>query len=250
MIAITFALPAESSDFLRLLQDREPTALDAAGGIAGTLHNRALYVIQTGVGPDVARARVGAFLKQANPVLLISSGFAGATTDDLNPGDVILGENFCAPEWLPIARSAFARTNVRVGKLATAPAVVDSATERQQLAINTGALAVDMETAAIADRCAEFSIPMLSLRAITDTPRFPLPAPPQVLFDLEQQKTLAPRLALYLATQPLAIARLISFAKRVSAARASLTAMLDLLLRSEPLTGATSGSRAASRSPS
>jgi hypothetical protein len=71
-----------------------------------------------------------------------------------------------------------------------------------------------------------------------------------VLFDVGQQKTIATRLALYLATHPSSIGRLIAFAKRVSVARASLTAMLDLLLRSESLAAAVSASRASSRSPS
>jgi hypothetical protein len=58
---------------------------------------------------------------------------------------------------------------------------------------------------------------------------------------VERQKTIAPRLALYLATHPLAIGRLIAFAKRVSNARASLTATLDLLLRSDSLAAAARG---------
>ena len=235
MIGVTFALAAESSDFIRLLQDREPGAPGAERVILGTLHNRALAILHTGVGEKAARARVSAFFGKTQPALLISSGFAGATSDELKPGDVLLGENYCAPELLTMARSALARTNVRVGKLATAPDIIDSTSEREAFARNSGALAVDMETQAIFDCCAEFRIPMLSLRAITDTPSSPFPAPPQVLFDIEQQRTLPLRLALYLATHPLAIGRLLSFAKRVRAARASLTATLDLLLRSESL---------------
>ena len=244
MIAVTFALAAESADFIRLLQDREPTARGDAAVIVGSLHNQPLCVLHTGVGEKTARARIGEFLGEAKPTVLISSGFAGATTDELKPGDVMLAENFCAPDLLTMARSAFARTNVRFAKLATAAAVIDTTTDRETLARNTGALAIDMETQAIAERCAEFRIPMLSLRAITDSPAFPFPAPPQVLFDLERQKTIAPRLAFYLATHPLAIGRLISFARRVSAARASLAATLDLLLRSESFAAAAARSGA------
>lgn len=242
MIAVTFALPAESSDFIRLLQDREPSARGAEAVIVGTLHNRAISVVHTGVGEKVARARMSALLAKTKPALLISAGFAGATDDHLKPGAVIVGENFCAPDLLSAARRAFTRTNVLVGKLATAPAVIDSASDREAFARNAGALAIDMETQVIAARCAEFGIPMLSLRAITDTPAFPFPAPPHVLFDIEQQKTIASRLALYLATHPLAIGKLIAFARRVSAARASLSAMLDLLLRSESFTAAIASS--------
>jgi adenosylhomocysteine nucleosidase len=250
MIAVTFALPAESCDFIRLLQDREPATRGADAVISGTLHHRAICILHTGVGDKAARARMSACFAGTKPALVISSGFAGATNDELKPGDVIIAENFCTSGLLEIARSVFARTNVRAGKLATASAVIDSLSERETLARNTGALAIDMETQAIAERCAEFDIPMLSLRAITDTPAFPFPAPPQVLFDIEQQKTIASRLALHLATHPLALGRLITFASRVRAARASLAAMLDLLLRSESLAAAAAASGASSRSPS
>jgi adenosylhomocysteine nucleosidase len=207
-------------------------------------------VIHTGVGETAARAQMNTFVSESKPGLLISSGFAGGTNNELNPGEVMLAENFCAPDLLEAARSVFARTNIRTGKLVTAPQIVDSTSDRATLARNTGALAIDMETQAIAERCAEFGIPMLSLRAITDTPAFPFPAPPNVLFDVARQKTIAPRLAFYLATHPLAIGRLLAFARRVSAARASLTAMLDLLLRSETFAAAASISRATNQSPS
>jgi adenosylhomocysteine nucleosidase len=250
MIAVTFALGAESADFIRLLQDREPTARGTAAVTSGMLHNQPLCVVHTGVGEKLARARLGHFLAETKPSVLISSGFAGATSDELKPGEVMLAENFCAPDLLAIARSAFARTNVRVGTLVTAAAVIDTAIDRETLARNTGALAIDMETQAIGERCADFGIPMLSLRGITDSPAFPFPAPPQVLFDVERQKTVAPRLTFYLATHPLAIGRLISFAKRVRAARASLAVMLDLLLRSDSLAAAVSPPRVPNQSPS
>jgi hypothetical protein len=168
---------------------------------------------------------------------VISSGFAGATTDSLKPGDLLLAENFGEPDLLGAAYAALVRINIRSGKLATASAVIDSAHDR---AAHSAADAVDMETQVIANLCAERGVPMLSLRAITDTPAFPFPAPAHVLFDVDEQRTIAPRLALYLATHPRAIGRLVAFAKRVSAARAGLAAALNLLLRSDSFAAQTS----------
>ena len=74
---------------------------------------------------------------------------------------------------------------------------------------------------------------MLSLRAISDTESEPLPAPPEVLFDLEKQKTNFARLALYLATHPGAIMRLNAFRQRVALARQSLTLRARKILRVE-----------------
>jgi nucleoside phosphorylase len=102
MIAVTFALTAESADFIRLLQDREPSPRGGAAVVAGTLYNHPVCVVHTGVGEKSACARVGQFLAETKPSLLISSGFAGAITDELKPGDVLLAENFCTPELLAL----------------------------------------------------------------------------------------------------------------------------------------------------
>jgi hypothetical protein len=88
-----------------------------------------------------------------------------------------------------------------------------------------------METEFIAAACATRRIPMISLRAISDTPSQPFPAPPNVLFDLKKQQTNYGRLALYLMTHPLAAVRLNAFRQRIALARQSLTAALDKLLR-------------------
>jgi hypothetical protein len=206
--------------------------------------------VHTGVGESIARERIGKFLTNAKPSLLISSGFAGATADNMKPGDVFLAENFCEPDLLKLAESALARTSVRSGHLTTARTVIDSNAERAQFGQTTGALAIDMETQSIADQCASFGVPILSLRAITDTPAFPFPAPPGVLFDLEQQRTVAMKLALHLAAHPWAIGRLVSFAGRVKAARASLAAMLGLLLRDDAFAAAVDARQSTSQSPS
>ncbi len=75
---------------------------------------------------------------------------------------------------------------------------------------------------------------MLSLRAITDTPSAPFPAPPGVLFNMERQKTEFASLFWYLLLRPAAIVRFLSFAQNVARSRQALTSALELLLR-EPL---------------
>jgi len=119
----------------------------------------------------------------------------------------------------------------RTGKLATTERVVEGGAERERFARENHAVAVDMETEWIARACAAHQVPMLSLRAISDTAAAPFPAPPHVLFDLQRQKTNLLQLIPYLVTHPLAIARLRRFARQVSSARASLTGGLALLVR-------------------
>ena len=234
MIAVTFALPAESSEFVRLLQS--PTRAKRAGieTIRGRLHGHVVAVVHTGVGEKSTRTRLSKFLGDEKPATLISSGFAGALNDSLAVGDLLLAENRSATTMLSVARRALAPGGGHPGALTTTHAVIDSVATRLRIAKETGAAAVDMETEFIAELCATFTIPMISLRAITDTPSAPFPAPPGVLFNMDRQRTEFTPLFWYLLTHPGAMPQFISFATGVRKCRYQLAAALDLLLR-EPI---------------
>jgi adenosylhomocysteine nucleosidase len=212
MIAVTFALPSESSDFRRRLGDR----------------HREVAILHTGVGAQVCRERIGPFLDTQRFDFLISSGFAGGVAPSLGVGDLLLAENFSDPQLLAQAREVVIS---RVGKLVTADRVIEIATERERFAREQSAAAVDMETEWIARACQARKIPMLSLRAISDTVAAPFPAPPSVLFDLERQTTDLRKLVAHLFRHPSGIVRLIRFARQIAAARASLAVALDLIVR-------------------
>jgi hypothetical protein len=96
----------------------------------------------------------------------------------------------------------------------------------------TGAAAIDMETEWIAQACAKRKIPMLSLRVISDTAAAPLPLPPEVLFDLERQKTDPLRVASHLLRHPVHVPGLIRFARQIAAVRATLGAAVYELVAS------------------
>ena len=231
MIAVTFALPAESSDFVRLLIKPVVDARDGVESIRGQIHGRPVAVFHTGVGEKRCRARLENFLRHQQLKYLISAGFAGALDQELQIGDLLLSENFSSPELLGSAHLDFSGEGIFVGKLATVPGIVDSKSERDRWAAESGAAAVDMETEFIATACAAHQVPLLSLRAISDTPGKPFPAPPEVLFDLEKQKTNFARLALHLLTHPGALGRLSAFRQRIALARETLTSALEKILR-------------------
>src|SRR6266511_5364730 len=98
MIAVTFALPAESSDFLRHLLNQSRTDRSGIRTIRGTIDDRAVEVLHTGVGEKVCRQRVAEFLQDQLFDFLISSGFAGALNDKLQIGDLLLVKNFSTVE--------------------------------------------------------------------------------------------------------------------------------------------------------
>ena len=229
MIAITFALPTESSNLIALLQGKKRADAKAAV-IHGKIGNRSVTIFHTGVGAKACADKIDNFLRAAHPEFLISSGFAGSVCEDWNVGDLLLCENFSDRRLLLQAQRALSARHPWVGRMFTSTSIVDSLAERNEIARADGADAVDMETELVAQACARHGVPLLSLRVISDTPRQPFPAPPNVLFDIERQRTNATKFMAYFLRHPARVIRLFRFARRVSRARRVLTDALVTLV--------------------
>ena len=225
MIAVTFALPAESSEFLRRLANKSQSDRNGVRIVRGNIGDRDVEVLHTGVGEKACRERLRKFLEDQKFALLISSGFAGALNDEFEIGDLLLAKNFSTIE-LSKTCSSFSELHIRTADLLTIPHLIDSSDERNRTARASGAAAVDMETEFIARGCAEHGIPLLSLRGISDTPRKPFPVAPEILFNLERQRTDMAALATFLVAHPGLIPRLIQFARRIARVRKLLASAL------------------------
>ena len=229
MIAVTFALPAESSDFLRRLSNQSRIVRNGVKIIRGIIADREIEVLHTGVGEKHCRERLGKFLEDQQFDLLISSGFAGALNDQLRVGDLLLAKNFSTVD--PNGKRSFSSLPIHIADLLTASALIDSSDERNNVGRASGAAAVDMETEFIARACAARGIPLLSLRVITDTPLEPFPAPAHVLFDIAGQRTDLAKLTKFFLTHPNRVPRLVQFARRIAQARKTLADALVTVVR-------------------
>src|SRR2546429_4057793 len=98
MIAVTFALPAESSEFMHRLRNKSRVDRNGISLTRGTIDRRDLEVLHTGVGEKACRERLGKFLEHQQFDALISTGFAGALDDRLRVGDLVLANNFSTIE--------------------------------------------------------------------------------------------------------------------------------------------------------
>jgi adenosylhomocysteine nucleosidase len=231
MIAITFALPAESSGFVALVRNKRRAVSGDTEIIYGEINQRPVTTFHTGIGQKACQANIDNFLRVEHPDIWISSGFAGGVGEDLRVGDLFLGENFSDRELLSAAQRLLGDQNVRAAKLFTSTTIVDSAEQRNEIARAQGALAIDMETETIARACIARRIRMLSLRAISDSLDEPFPAPPHLLFDLERQRTNAAKLVLYFLKRPTHIVGFIRFAHRIARARRTLTNAIIVMLQ-------------------
>jgi nucleoside phosphorylase len=234
MIAVTFALPAESSAFIRLLKGTRGEGAVIKGNIQRRTPNVQrstlnLCVLHTGVGVVKCAERMADFLRNEKPDRLIASGFCGGTNDELRPGDLVIAENASNPELLQKAREIL--PDAVVGKIHSADRIIDPATDRYAIGREHHAVAVDMETETIARLCAAQSIPMLALRVVSDSPAAPFPAPPNMLFDIEKQRTDFSLLLGYIARNPATALRLAQFSKQITSAKSKLADALCIIIR-------------------
>ena len=146
MIGITFALRSESSDLVSRLQTRQSHNNLISGkidnpemiGARESFRSRDVTIVHTGVGARNCNERLEALLHKTRPRLVISSGFAGAVSEQLHIGDLILAENFSDPGRLAIAERVLSKQARRV-KLFTSTSIIDSVAERNEIARASGA---------------------------------------------------------------------------------------------------------------
>src|SRR3954453_17433757 len=146
-LAVTFALPAESSEFLRRLGNKSRVNKNGISIVRGTIGHRSIEVIHTGVGEDICRKRIGKFLKNQQFEFLISAGFAGSLNHELQVNDLLVAKNFSTAD---LKNPSLSNVSIYPGNMLTVPALIDSRAERDRIARDSGASAIDMETEFIA----------------------------------------------------------------------------------------------------
>jgi 4-hydroxy-3-methylbut-2-en-1-yl diphosphate reductase len=148
-----------------------PLRLEAAC-LAPSLRRRA-RIIRTGMGPAQARiaAARGLAVEDARGVAVV--GVCAATREGLAPGDVVLASELRRPDGttMPVPGSALLAAalrrhslDVKIGSVASVERIAGPA-ERRYLA-ETGAVAVDMESAWVAD--AADGRPLAVLRTVVE----------------------------------------------------------------------------------
>jgi adenosylhomocysteine nucleosidase len=146
-----------------------------------------LSVLQTGIGPVRAQQAVARFLNLRSCQGVISLGLSGGLRPDLPSGTLVMGDRWVRVEgdrlgtvravgppagrrlWAAALRAAGAcRLTVHDGWLATADHLVGTPEIKRALAVRTDALAVDMESGAIAEAALAAGVDVVAVRAILD----------------------------------------------------------------------------------
>jgi adenosylhomocysteine nucleosidase len=156
-----------------LKQEAAPFRKVAASGLR---HSRLVSVLLTGIGRRNAERALRNFLN-ANPAdLVLTCGFAGGLNPDLKLGDVVF--ELCGSE-IGNRQSAIGNHLLAAGakpaRFFCAGHIATTVTEKKKLRDETGADAVEMESAAIYAVCREHNIPCATVRVISDTASEDLP---------------------------------------------------------------------------
>ncbi|MEI8234969.1 MAG: hypothetical protein WCH57_09820 [Verrucomicrobiota bacterium] len=226
MIALVFALPQESRGVVAALRSPVWSGAAALPVVTGRLGDRGVLVLHTGVGEAAARRTLAHYWEMRETYggrweSLIAAGFAGGLDPSLPAGALVLSGE--AP--LERAREILG-ARAHVGGLATTSAPMETPEAKAELFRASGAVAVDMETAAIAAFCRENGVPWLALRGISDPAERPLPVPYAIWFDAAAQRPRPGALLWFLARHPGRVLLFARFVWDVCRTRRALTAAL------------------------
>ena len=188
-IGIISAIPQETEALHRHVGQWERIPLGQLRAYRFRLSERDCLLIESGMGIKRAAHAARALLEVANPCFLVSFGVAGAVEDDLHIGDVVLSRTTCILDqglpgqfhhlaslsdtaWQAVAQALELRgVRLYLGTAITTPG--------SQMILSGAATiehpVLEMETAGIAQVMEEQGIPFLSIRAISDCPREPIP---------------------------------------------------------------------------
>ena len=186
MILLFYAFAREIAPFKRRLRDRTPLALDGLHGFRAEVGGKELAVVGHGIGhrraTETARR---AFDLIPGAELVIGTGVVGALSSGLKPGDLVLADRVtddscrrsgCEQvttvgdaQLRAIGRSlASAGLAYSTGAILTSHRVLATGAEKRRAKESTGAIAVDMETAAIAAEASVRGLPFVAIRAVLD----------------------------------------------------------------------------------
>lgn len=227
MIVVAFAVPQESKSFRQGLHHTGTFGPAEAGWVVGNAGLEEVLVVHSGIGIAAARSAAEKLFAAVTPRCVISCGYAGALDPGLAVGDLVVAENVSDGELADRARSCLG-SRAHFGELYTSDRALETVFEKEALREKTGALAVDMETAAWVEACVARGVPLLAVRVISDGARQPIPVPLAQSYDLVRQEPRPMALAAYLAGHPW---RMVPFMRFVHGLAPAAMALAEFLQR-------------------
>lgn len=188
-IAIIAAMSKELNLLLPLIENHSTVTINDTTFHLGRMEGHDVIAVKSGIGKVNAAIATLTLIDNFHPSLVINTGVAGGTgvthiLDVVIPDRVAYHDVWCGPGTIPgqaagcplyfecpLPAALVQELGARRGILASGDIFVSKAEEVEKiLSIYPDAVAVDMESAAIAQVCALKSVPFVAIRVISDTP--------------------------------------------------------------------------------
>lgn len=190
-IGIVVAMDKEFALLENLLQDKKDVSAQGFRIAIGKVANKEMVLMKSGIGKVAAATGINLLQYAYAPQAIVNSGVAGGLGDDVEVGDVVAGaacvyhdvdcgagNEYGQVQGFPARYvadagllKAVSGETVKRGLICTGDQFIQD--PKQLQVIKAGfpeVMAVDMESAAMAQVCHIWHIPFLSLRIISDTP--------------------------------------------------------------------------------
>lgn len=136
--------------------------------------------VQCGMGAEKARLGTQTLLDGHSPRWIISAGFSGALQAGLQVGDIVVANSLVDEHGhelsIDMNMASDAAAGLHVGRLLMADQIVRTVAGKRALGERHQALAVDLESLAVAQACRDSKVRCLAVRSISDDLSADLPA--------------------------------------------------------------------------
>lgn len=196
MLGIIGAMDIEVEGLKRLLQDVREEKISNVNFVRGTLNGRDVVVAKCGIGKVFASICAEAMIMAYKPQAIVNIGVAGGLDNSLGIGDIVVADGVVQHDmdttplgeprgylseigltkipadekiYKPLAEIAEKiGINCILGTIASGDVFVSNQEKKQFICDNFGAVACEMEGAAIGQVCYVNKVPFGVLRAISD----------------------------------------------------------------------------------
>lgn len=194
-IGIIVAMEKELQLLLPVIEDpRQIIDMDTSA-YSGRIGNHDVIVMKSGIGKVNSALVTDALIREFSPELIVNTGVAGGADKSMRVLDLFVADKvayhdvWCGPGTLPgaaagfdvfmkadervvkAARSLTSSKKLKIGLICSGDRFISEETEVKAIKrIFSDCLAVDMESASIAQVCTLRSVPFAIIRAISDTP--------------------------------------------------------------------------------
>jgi adenosylhomocysteine nucleosidase len=182
-IGLVAALPIEISAFMDRcdkVRRYKGNGLTFRGGRYDEIR---IACVEGGMGFAKARTATQAIIDAHSPPWVLSVGFSGALHDDLQFGDIVIADSICDTHgqelFLDLKMAANPQAGLHVGRLLTTDHIVRTMQEKRDLGAKHQAIAVDLESLAVAQVCRDAKVRFMAVRVISDDLTADLP--PEIL---------------------------------------------------------------------